>query len=107
VNDREFVNFGFNFSLDWTVWVGLGLGLLGLAYIIYLYRFLKNDKEPPGSIRAKMQDTSISLYMPRTKNEFRWFIILSISAGICEELLYRGFLMWYISQFATIIVAVL
>jgi len=107
VNDREFVNLGFDFSVDWTVFLGLGLGLLALYYIIYIYRSLKDDTEQLNSLRAKMKDKSASIYLPRTRNEFRWFVLVSISAGICEELLFRGFLMWYIGQFGPIIVAVL
>ena len=32
--------------------------------------------------------------VPHTTAEYRWFVGLSITAGICEELLYRGFLVW-------------
>ena len=31
---------------------------------------------------------------PRTAAEYRRFVCLSVTAGICEELLYRGFLVW-------------
>jgi membrane protease YdiL (CAAX protease family) len=33
--------------------------------------------------------------LPRTPGERRGFAAVSITAGICEELLFRGFLMWY------------
>ena len=32
--------------------------------------------------------------LPRTPREHRWFMALSITAGFCEELLYRGFVVW-------------
>jgi membrane protease YdiL (CAAX protease family) len=32
--------------------------------------------------------------LPRTLIEHRWFQAVSVTAGICEELLFRGFLMW-------------
>ena len=32
--------------------------------------------------------------VPHTTAEYRWFVGLSVTAGICEELLYRGFLVW-------------
>lgn len=31
---------------------------------------------------------------PRTREERDWFMGLSLTAGLCEELLFRGFLMW-------------
>lgn len=107
VNEREFVDFGLNFSLDWTLWSALGLGILALVYIIYLFKSLKGDTEQISALRARMDGPTTSLYLPRTKNEYRWFVFVSLSAGICEELLYRGFLMWYISQYSSMIVAVI
>ena len=32
--------------------------------------------------------------LPRTRAERRWFLGLSITAGVCEELIYRGFVVW-------------
>lgn len=32
--------------------------------------------------------------VPHTRSEHRWFLGVSVTAGICEELLYRGFLVW-------------
>lgn len=32
--------------------------------------------------------------VPHTTVEYRWFVVLSVTAGVCEELLYRGFLVW-------------
>jgi len=29
--------------------------------------------------------------LPRTAGERRWFALLAVTAGVCEELLYRGF----------------
>jgi membrane protease YdiL (CAAX protease family) len=31
---------------------------------------------------------------PHTTTEYRWFVGVSVTAGICEELLYRGVLVW-------------
>ncbi len=36
--------------------------------------------------------------MPRTPEELRWFSLLSISAGLCEELIYRGYFLWYLQM---------
>jgi len=33
-------------------------------------------------------------FLPLTAAEYRWFVGLSFTAGVCEELLYRGFLVW-------------
>lgn len=33
----------------------------------------------------------VAALLPRTATERRWFAVLSVTAGICEEVLYRGF----------------
>lgn len=38
----------------------------------------------------------LSFFLPVTATERRWFAVLSVTAGICEELLYRGFLLHYL-----------
>ncbi len=37
-------------------------------------------------------------FMPRTDREHLWFRIVSANAGFSEELLFRGYLIWYGSQ---------
>lgn len=36
----------------------------------------------------------LTALIPHTKSEHRWFLAISVTAGVCEELLYRGFLVW-------------
>jgi membrane protease YdiL (CAAX protease family) len=36
--------------------------------------------------------------VPHTAGEFRLFVPLSFTAGICEELLFRGYLVWVLQQ---------
>jgi uncharacterized protein len=37
--------------------------------------------------------------VPRTASEYRGMILVAFTAGICEELLFRGFVMWYFLAF--------
>jgi membrane protease YdiL (CAAX protease family) len=36
--------------------------------------------------------------LPRTASERTGFVFVSLTAGICEEFLYRGFVLWYFSS---------
>ena len=36
----------------------------------------------------------VTALIPHTSREHRWFMLVSLTAGICEELLYRRFLVW-------------
>jgi membrane protease YdiL (CAAX protease family) len=38
-------------------------------------------------------------YVPQTAGELRSFIAVSMTAGIVEEIVYRGFLIWYFEQY--------
>jgi membrane protease YdiL (CAAX protease family) len=45
--------------------------------------------------------------LPRTGRDFRYFVALSITAGIAEEILYRGFALWYLQLYLPLWAAVL
>ena len=38
------------------------------------------------------------MLLPATVREARVFIGVSLTAGICEEVLYRGYLLWYLQS---------
>ena len=49
-------------------------------------------------IRKRFQD-SLGMLFPDSPQDRRWFGALSIGAGISEELVFRGFLMYYLSAY--------
>ncbi len=53
-----------------------------------------------GSQSARLKCTNalkpLRFMMPVTQLERRWWIVASLTAGICEELLFRGFLIHYL-----------
>lgn len=58
-----------------------------LVAITAVYRF---GGEPTRRALA-IQLRPVAALLPRTPTERRWFALLALTAGICEELLYRGF----------------
>jgi len=46
-------------------------------------------------IAARPQLGSVASMLPRNGAEEGWFIPLSLTAGFCEELIYRGYLVWF------------
>jgi uncharacterized protein len=49
-------------------------------------------------IRVRFQE-SLGMLFPDSPQERSWFGALSIGAGISEELVYRGFLMYYLGEY--------
>jgi membrane protease YdiL (CAAX protease family) len=71
--------------------IGLAIAaLLALFVPVVLVRRSPRFRERVASAFAKL-----SFFLPATREERRWFVGVSISAGICEEILFRGFLITY------------
>jgi len=50
------------------------------------------DAEKRAALRPSLG--SVAFLLPHTAVEKHWFLGLSVTAGVCEEVLYRGFLVW-------------
>lgn len=55
------------------------------------------------ALRAKLD--YVEYLLPHSRRERAWFAALSITAGFCEELLYRGFLLWVLKAYVGIALA--
>ncbi len=105
----------------WTgrSWSELGLGLdvdLGFVVtagvvallLVQLYlQIAKLRRDPELSKRALERSSQVIPLFPRTKEERSLFDALSFTAGVCEELAYRGFLFWYLGTWMPIWAALL
>lgn len=91
-------------------WVALGLeprGALGLALGMTLAAAFGLAS---WAVRARVRRSPEALdhyveklrhlerMLPRTRRELNLFYGVSVTAGICEELLYRGYLLWYLGH---------
>ncbi len=98
-------------------WASLGLvprptwGLFGVALgtafvIVFVARQrgqVLDDDDALAEVRERMRH--VEPMLPRTTSEMRTFARLAITAGICEEVLYRGFMIFYLAQFTGVITA--
>ena len=92
-------------GLDWPVseiglillaLVGLATVVLG-AQIVFFSRVAKPSRL--AAFRAQIREIKI---LPRTTNELLVFLLVAGMAGVWEELLYRGFLLWFLEPYLTI-----
>jgi membrane protease YdiL (CAAX protease family) len=92
VTNRSWTSLGF----DYIVWDNTVAWLCGLIFIMYfidlIYSILtsKFSKSNLGNLKH---------YMPLNRQEFIPFIFLAFAAGICEEIIFRGFLITYLRHY--------
>ena len=85
--------------------LALLLAALLVGANLYLYaRVRKSDAAADELVR---QTRRFDFMLPHTRRELRWFYGVSFTAGITEELLYRGFLISYCSAFMPLPAAVI
>ncbi|HUM05390.1 MAG TPA: CPBP family intramembrane glutamic endopeptidase [Terriglobales bacterium] len=84
-------NLGICAPRPWWLTVALGTMLAG-----FLVRSGLRARPKAQELRASL-DGKLGVLLPDTKDEHRWFVAVSVGAGISEELAYRGFLFYYFS----------
>jgi uncharacterized protein len=75
-------------QLGWVIALAL---LVGIVLSIYL---IKRNPDALANMRQSLEPSAPTL--PSTPAERKWFTIATVTAGICEELLYRGFFLSYL-----------
>ena len=102
---REWAALGLAPRMTWGL-LGVTAGLVVIAgFVLAQRRKVLADDEALESLRRRMRH--IERLMPRSDTESRWFRGLAVTAGVCEELLYRGYLIWYLTSMMALIPAVL
>jgi membrane protease YdiL (CAAX protease family) len=77
----------------WQLWLGIALVLLMIAFVAFqLSSVARLPYERRVAARPKLGN--VTFILPHTRAEHRWFLALSLTAGVCEELLYRGYVVW-------------
>jgi membrane protease YdiL (CAAX protease family) len=98
---RPFALLGFALPLGPPAVVGAILCAALVAYMNGQRRVLRR-MTPERRVRLRSVYGQTVAVLPRTPAEFRWFVALSITAGICEELLYRGYVFAVGAPFVTL-----
>ena len=91
-NDRSWTSFGFSVPDGWRLWTSIALFLLLAAYYAYAVATLARSSDARASVRQ--QFGKLTAVMPHTRTELYWFGGVSLTAGFCEEFLFRGYFIW-------------
>ena len=85
------------------LWV-IGLILAGIAG---LWLFRQVEIPPINIEKFRKRNQGVLYLLPITERDYRWAMALSLTAGICEEIIFRGFLFWQLHQFLPLIPSIL
>jgi membrane protease YdiL (CAAX protease family) len=88
---RTLGELGLGFEGGLRFYIGLGLTLLAMVLLLIQRVYIVGN--PENAAKAKKEMGNLGPLLPRTTQELNTFTGLSITAGLCEETLYRGFLM--------------
>lgn len=78
----------------WAFWGG-AIVVVALAIALGLQvAVVRSSAEARAKVQKQFRGIP-ALLVPRDNRERRMWVGLSLTAGFCEEVLYRGFLMWY------------
>lgn len=96
---RGAAELGLSLRMNAEAAIGAGVTAAGLA-VFALQRLAVRRLGPEGRARLRAQFASTRELLPRNARERGWFRAVAVTAGICEELLYRGFLIAYAASWA-------
>ena len=95
--DRNWTDMGIRLPDPVPLAAGLAVAALVILIFVVPLRNMSRSSQRSGELGPQMGD--IALFMPRSKAEEYWFKAVSTNAGITEELIFRGYLIWYLEHF--------
>ncbi len=91
-SDRSWTSFGLTVPEGWRLWTSVAVFLLLAAYHVLAVATLARSADARASLRQ--QFGVLAGLLPRTRTELYRFGGASLTAGFCEEFLYRGYFIW-------------
>jgi hypothetical protein len=80
-------------------WLTLLVCTGGIGFYAQQARTVAASPEAQASLEKQLESQSnVRMLRPATVREARVFTGVSLTAGICEEVLYRGYLLWYLQS---------
>ena len=82
-----------------------GVLIISVLIIILLLQYIKISKQKAEALRNQFKPL---LYIaPTTLLEYKWAVVMSIIVGTFEEIIFRGFLFWQLSNYIYVIPAII
>lgn len=96
---RSFADLGFTVgSAGYGPWVWLVTFLVCGLLLWQAVRAGTNIDTAQSIMTSLEREDGVNDVMPRTPADYRLFKLVSLSAGITEEIMFRGFLIWFLTH---------
>lgn len=95
---RSLADLGQSLGLRPPVTVAVTVGLLALFALLSAFTTRQLKVATASDLPPRMRKAGKIL--PQNGIERAWFVGVALTAGICEEILYRGFLPWFVDGWA-------
>lgn len=97
---RDWADLGFTLQTGWMAYCGWGLAALIGAFFIYQHSAVIGSAATREQyLDGLAKNPLMGNFMPHTEDERRVFDLMGITAGITEEIIFRGYLIWAFSLF--------
>jgi membrane protease YdiL (CAAX protease family) len=104
--DRAWSALGFGLTTNVPFMISLALTIAAMAALLWQVRNVANTDI--AELRELRQEIgNVAIIIPRNGNELGRFYGVAVTAGVVEEVLYRGFMIWYVGHYLPLWTAVL
>lgn len=97
---RELVALGLGRPAGIGFLVGALIAALLLTYAGLQVAAVARSEKMRAHVRERLAATGLQSLIPLSRSEYRTFAAVAVSAGVWEELIFRGFLIAYFAHFA-------
>ena len=95
---RPFAALGMVAPAGTAAWITVALCVATVIFYATQIHSVLVSEAAQASLRAQIERSpGVRIVIPTSAAEMRAFVAVGVTAGICEELLYRGFVLWYLS----------
>jgi CAAX protease family protein len=100
IANRPFPEIGFVHPEGSRWWWTLAIVVTAIVFFSWQAYAVASSPGAQAKVRKQLaSQPSVRVILPANAREMRVFGALAITAGICEEVLYRGYLFWYLRSF--------
>lgn len=93
---RSWADLGIAVPGGWGFWLGVSLAVTVIVLVTRQRLAVSRDPEPEVREAVLSQLRNLKPLLPHTRRELNRFSMVAITAGVCEEALFRGLVIWYL-----------